>query len=262
MSRSPRGHPGKKGMTLGTVGICVRQAGLASSGMINSDLFVHREFSTRSNVDCVLPRLFAVSRLVVLLLGASSVISAVAATSPAKGGVDEHTVALWLFDETLYPGTILTDASPYHHDLRLVTAYETWWHKNEHSDKGGPEALHVKGESGLIKGKFGNALKLPAGDGTAVIWPDHKTRYGSYFLLDRGSEVPERLNLGYLDWTLELWFKGTGTQVNLTPSISSSEVVIGFGAHSARVWMIGNGHRVIAHAIEPVHHILAAITPW
>lgn len=182
--------------------------------MINDRLFVPCDLPSRVIAGgCVLP-LFAVLRLTVPLLVASSVMSGVAATSPAKGGVDEHTVALWLFDETSYPGTILTDASRYHHDLRLVTAYETWWHKNEHSDKGGPgpEALHVKGESGLVPGKFGNALKLPAGDGGAVVWPDHKQRYGSYFLLDRGSEVPERLNLGYLDWTLELWFKGTGTQ--------------------------------------------------
>jgi hypothetical protein len=30
---------------------------------------------------------------------------------------------------------------------------------------------------------------------------------------DRGSEVPERLNLGYLDFTIELWFKAAGPQI-------------------------------------------------
>ena len=42
---------------------------------------------------------------------------------------DEHTLALWLFDDTLYPNCILTDASPYEHDLRLVSGYAKWWMK-------------------------------------------------------------------------------------------------------------------------------------
>jgi len=52
---------------------------------------------------------------------------------------DEHTVGLWLFDETDYPYTTLTDASRYEYDLRLM--------------KGGK----------LVPGKFGGCLKLTPG---------------------------------------------------------------------------------------------------
>jgi len=52
---------------------------------------------------------------------------------------DGHTVGLWLFDETEYPYTTITDASKYEYDLRLM--------------KGGR----------LVPGKFGNALKVTPG---------------------------------------------------------------------------------------------------
>jgi len=52
---------------------------------------------------------------------------------------DNHTVALWLFDEADYPYTTLTDAGEYEYDLRLM--------------KGGK----------LVKGKFGNCLKCTPG---------------------------------------------------------------------------------------------------
>ena len=52
---------------------------------------------------------------------------------------DSHTVGLWLFDETDYPYTTITDASQYEYDLRLM--------------KGGR----------LVPGKFGNCLKLTPG---------------------------------------------------------------------------------------------------
>jgi len=125
---------------------------------------------------------------------------------------DEHTIALWLFDDTSYPSAILTDAGPYRHDLRLLCGYAKWWSRT--GGKGNPdeEPLHRKGSGGLVKGKFGNALQLPAGDSGEVKWPDHRQRYGSAFLFDRGNEVPERLNLGYFDWTLEVWFKASGDQ--------------------------------------------------
>jgi hypothetical protein len=57
---------------------------------------------------------------------------------------DEHTVGLWLFDETDYPYTTLTDASQYEYDLRLM--------------KGGR----------LVPGKFGNCLKCTPGLDHAV----------------------------------------------------------------------------------------------
>ncbi|MHC4477128.1 MAG: LamG-like jellyroll fold domain-containing protein [Planctomycetota bacterium] len=52
---------------------------------------------------------------------------------------DEHTVGLWLFDETDYPYTTLTDASKFEYDLRLM--------------KGGK----------MVCGKYGNCLKCTPG---------------------------------------------------------------------------------------------------
>jgi hypothetical protein len=57
---------------------------------------------------------------------------------------DEHTVGLWLFDETDYPYTTVTDASQYEYDLRLM--------------KGGR----------LVPGRFGNCLKCTPGLDYAV----------------------------------------------------------------------------------------------
>ncbi len=57
---------------------------------------------------------------------------------------DTYTVGLWLFDETDYPYTTLTDASRYEYDLRLM--------------KGGK----------LVPGRFGNCLKLTPGLDYAV----------------------------------------------------------------------------------------------
>ncbi len=49
---------------------------------------------------------------------------------------DTNTVGLWLFDETEYPYTTLTDAGLYEYDLRLMKA------------------------GGLVPGRFGNAFKM------------------------------------------------------------------------------------------------------
>ena len=57
---------------------------------------------------------------------------------------DDHTVGLWLFDETEYPYTTITDASKYEYDLRLM--------------KGGR----------IVPGKFGNCLKITPGLDPAV----------------------------------------------------------------------------------------------
>ncbi|MHC4193010.1 MAG: LamG-like jellyroll fold domain-containing protein, partial [Planctomycetota bacterium] len=65
---------------------------------------------------------------------------------------DKHTVGLWLFDETDYPYTTLTDASQYEYDLRLM--------------KGGR----------LVPGKFGSCLKCTPGLDYAVgysSWKGH-----------------------------------------------------------------------------------------
>ena len=131
-----------------------------------------------------------------------------------RGGVDPHTVALWLFDETLYPNAILTDASGFEHDLRLECAYSRWWRTCGGGGESPEEPLHIEGKYGLVAGKFGNGLYTPHGSPAEVVWPSRSQRYGEHvYLIDRGSEVPERLNLGYLDFTIELWFKAAGPQV-------------------------------------------------
>lgn len=134
------------------------------------------------------------------------------ATSPQ--GVDSHTVALWLFDETSYPNCILTDASRHEHDLRLTSPYTEWWEETE-GETGAPpsDPLHVAGEYGLIAGRFGNALYTPAGSPAKVVWARRSQRYGEQvYLSDAGNEVSERLNLGHLDFTIELWFRAVGRQ--------------------------------------------------
>ena len=48
----------------------------------------------------------------------------------------------------------------------------------------------------------------------ADAWPENNTRRdgGTSFASDRANEVPERLNLGYLDWTVEFWLRGDRPQ--------------------------------------------------
>ncbi len=144
---------------------------------------------------------------------------------------DDHTIALWLFDDTLYPNCILTDAGPYEHDLRLVSGYAKWWMKKgreisifQDGTQGSDaesglitngaladvKPLHQTGLYGLVKGKFGGGLRLPVGEKGEVIWPDNRQRYANEFLRDRDSYVPERLNIGYMDWTIEFWYKAAG----------------------------------------------------
>jgi len=132
----------------------------------------------------------------------------------SESGADSHTLALWLFDETPYPNCILTDASVYEHDLRLTSPYEKWWDETE-GESGAPKAppLHVAGKYGLVKGKYGNALYTPASGPAVVIWPGHSQRYAEHvYMTDAGNVVPECLNLGYFDFTIEFWFKSVGPQ--------------------------------------------------
>lgn len=117
-------------------------------------------------------------------------------------GVDEHTIALWLFDETPYFNVTLTDAGPLHLDLRLATGRA----------KPLPDSVR-EGRRGLLPGRFGRALYLPLGGGAGVSWAEGGlTEFGTTRMLDRGDEVPEVCNLGYLDYTLEFWFKADGEQ--------------------------------------------------
>ena len=115
--------------------------------------------------------------------------------------VDRHTVALWLFDDPPYYNVVLTDAGPHQIDLRLDTGRE-------------PQPGWFEGKCGLVKGRFGGALHLPLGGGHGVTWPSSVAipLYGVSYVRDRGNDVPECCNLGYLDFTLEFWFKAAGDQ--------------------------------------------------
>jgi hypothetical protein len=123
---------------------------------------------------------------------------------------DPHTTALWLFDDPPQGNVTLTDAGPYHIDLRLGLA-------GDRAAKVGQGSLlktTLDGTRGLVPGKFGRALHLPVGEGAGVIWPEGVwRRYGTAALSERGDEVPERCNLGYIDFTLEFWFKAYGEQM-------------------------------------------------
>ena len=133
-------------------------------------------------------------------------------TAAVSPGVDDHTVALWLFDEPAYPNVILTDASPYGHDLRLTSPFGDWAVRTE--SKGDPPAkpLHVEGRLGLVAGKHGRALHVPDPTQARVIWPDQRQRYSSESMVGSFKDVPERFNIGYSDWTIEFWFKARGEQ--------------------------------------------------
>lgn len=128
-------------------------------------------------------------------------------------GADPHTVALWLFDEPMYPNVVLTDASGHGYDLRLQSAYAKWLVETE-GKKGEPpaEPLHVAGKYGLVAGRYGRAVYVPDAKLAQVTFVDNRQRYSSASVLGRGSAVPERLNLGYFDWTIEFWFKAKGNQ--------------------------------------------------
>lgn len=150
-----------------------------------------------------------------------------AAASASPSPPDRDTLALWLFDETPYPNCILADSGPFEHDLRLTSSYTEWYHTDGLRPAPGgdpldavggmgtpPELpLHVRGETGLVTGKFGNGLYTPPGDSANVVWPDRSQRYGDHvYMSDRDDRVPERLNLGYLDFTIEFWFRAAGPQ--------------------------------------------------
>jgi hypothetical protein len=135
--------------------------------------------------------------IVGLLLCTAPASGAATAASP---GVDENTIALWLFDDPPYGNVTLTDAGPLQIDLRLETG----------TKKPLPPGL-VEGERGLAKGRFGSALRLPVGEGAGVSWPrGHWLSFGSLPLFARGDEVPGRCNVGDLDWTPEVWLRASG----------------------------------------------------
>ena len=99
---------------------------------------------TRSGMSKLLP----VSVMVIM----ATACAAVAEKNYFPSFSDAHTVGLWLFDETEYPYTTITDASQYEYDLRLM--------------KGGR----------IVRGRFGNCLKVTPGLDPAVgysSWKGH-----------------------------------------------------------------------------------------
>jgi hypothetical protein len=106
---------------------------------------------------------------------------------------DDHTVGLWLFDETDYPYTTITDAGKFEYDLRLM--------------KGGE----------LVKGRYGNCLKCTPGLDYAVSYAAWKGSLGFVHLRENSGRpgsglfgptmAPERIarTLSESDWTCEFW---------------------------------------------------------
>jgi hypothetical protein len=106
---------------------------------------------------------------------------------------DRNTVGLWLFDETDYPYTTLTDAGEHEYDLRLM--------------KGGK----------LVPGKFGNCLKLTPGLDYAVSYAAWKGSVGFVHLREMSGRpgsglfgptiAPEQVarTLAERDFTCEFW---------------------------------------------------------
>lgn len=127
-------------------------------------------------------------------------------------GADDPTIALWLFDEPTYPNVLLTDAGRFGYDLRLQAPYDEWYVRTEGKGQPPAEPLHVAGRYGLVPGKYGRALHVPQPAIARIVWPDNRQRYSSAPMTAYGLAVPERFNLGYLDWTIECWLKAEGAQ--------------------------------------------------
>ncbi|TFG50753.1 MAG: hypothetical protein E4H40_00625, partial [Candidatus Brocadiia bacterium] len=132
--------------------------------------------------------------LITLLLTGTLVQTAVGAEKDYfPSFTDENTVGLWLFDETDYPYTNITDASQYEYDLRLM--------------KGGK----------LVNGRYGRALKVTPGLDYAIGYSSWKgyVAFGSMRETSGrpGSGLwgptvaPEKLlnALNGHDFTCELW---------------------------------------------------------
>ncbi|MHC4621888.1 MAG: LamG-like jellyroll fold domain-containing protein, partial [Planctomycetota bacterium] len=108
---------------------------------------------------------------------------------------DEHTAGLWLFDETDYPYTTLTDAGEHEYDLRLMK------------------------DGKLVPGKFGNALRARPGRDYVVSYAAWKGAVGAYHMREPNGRpgsglwgptvAPEKIlaALAWSDWTCEFWLK-------------------------------------------------------
>jgi len=142
---------------------------------------------------------FARNSDLVLLILFSGLMAGLCAAQAAGNSfpsfADENTVGLWLFDETWYPYTTLTDASENEYDLRLM--------------KGGR----------LVQGKFGNCLKVTPGLDYAVSYAAWKGSVGFVHLREMSGKpgsglfgptvAPEEIQraLADGDWTCEFWLR-------------------------------------------------------
>ena len=144
--------------------------------------------------------------LVLLLIWLVTAVTTAGVAQPKKSLFpDNHTIGLWLFDETQYPHTTLTDASEYEYDLRL--------------QKGGE----------LVESPFRNALKVTPGPEHAVSYAGFKgsvpigemrEKNGTPSGLWGPTAAPGKI-LGTLaggNWTWEFWL--------MLASVPTSEVTI------------------------------------
>ena len=97
---------------------------------------------------------------------------------------DEHTVALWLFDEPNYLMMTLTDAGRNYWDLRLNVDVAS-----------------------LAPGKFGNALTLGRETGVATIWANGSEARHSRLVPFEHSPRELIRALSGSDWTWEFWLR-------------------------------------------------------
>ncbi|MHC4756164.1 MAG: LamG-like jellyroll fold domain-containing protein [Planctomycetota bacterium] len=131
--------------------------------------------------------------LVSVMVIMASACTAVAEKNYFPSFADKHTVGLWLFDETDYPYTTLTDAGAHEYDLRLM-----------------------KGAR-LVKGKYGNCLKCTPGLDYGVSYAAWKGAVGFYHMREPSGRpgsglfgptiAPEQIAKTFAesDWTCEFW---------------------------------------------------------
>ena len=136
----------------------------------------------------------SIMSLVGLIAGLSSHAQAAAETKNYfPSFADEHTVGLWLFDETQYPFTTLTDASLNEYDLRLMKGAQ------------------------LVSGKFGTCLKTTPGLDYNISFAGWKGAVGFNHMRENSGRpgsglfaptiAPEQIARTFAerDWTCEFW---------------------------------------------------------
>jgi hypothetical protein len=147
-----------------------------------------------------------------------------AGTKPFAPFADESTVALWLFDETPYPYTTLTDASPYEYDLVLMEAGVLSPGKFGHALRVAPSNKYNVSYAGWQGDMINEHMKAPKGQPSGLWGPTGEPR-----------RVLDALGAG--TFTLEIWLK-------LTKVPASEAVVLDLGDAT----LPGLGLRLLAGA--------------